>query len=41
MGVLVCPEELILLRDGVRSVCIGFNSWSFYNLLAFNIEYFN
>ena len=36
----MCPEELILLRDGVRSVCIGFIIRSFYNLLAFNIEYF-
>ena len=40
MGMLVCPEDLILLRDGVISVCIGFISWSFYSLLAFNIEYF-
>ena len=37
----MCPKELILLRDGIRSVSIGFISRSFYSLLAFNIEYFN
>ena len=40
MGMLVCPGEL-LLGDGARSVCFNDNNWSFYNLLAFNIEYFN
>ena len=40
MGVLVCPEELILLRGGARSVCMGFIIRSFYNLVAFNIKYF-
>ena len=31
----------VVIEDGVRSVCSSFNNWSFYNLLVFNIEYFN
>ena len=39
MGVLVCPVEFIFLKDGVRSVYIGFSMRSFYNLwlLIYNI----
>ena len=40
MGMLGCPVDFIFVEDGVRSVCIGFSIRSFYNLLAFNMEYF-
>ena len=39
MGVLVYPAELLFI-DGGMSGCFKINNWSFYNLLAFNIEYF-